>query len=351
MLRNLSLATRLTLAAFLVSVGLGYCSALVQVHFQHAKPGNALPSADDAVAAFHGSPGVSQLERLLLADEGKPFNGSGSMRETFTTISGGWKAAIKRRAKEKNIALDQAETELRREREGEILAVVDWIRAGAKRETYEGNNHPLSAHLFSHPISPKFVENDTGTVSPGGTPRVKVASIFETRCVRCHSEAASGRGAQFPLDDWEQIRDYCEGESNSGGMSVKKLAQSTHVHLLGFAMLYCLTGLIFTFSSYPGWLRAPLGVLPLVAQVADIGCWWLARLDAVYAPFILYTGAAVALGLALQIVLSLFNMFGRTGKVILFALILAGVVGGSLARDRVIEPFLARERARAALAE
>jgi hypothetical protein len=73
-LRNLTLATRLTLAAFLVSLGIGYCSALVQLHFQHAKPGSALPSADDAVTAFHGSPGVSQLERLLLADEGKPFN-------------------------------------------------------------------------------------------------------------------------------------------------------------------------------------------------------------------------------------------------------------------------------------
>src|SRR5262249_33437823 len=128
-LRNLPLATRLTLAAFLVSVGIGYCSALVQLDFQHASPGNALPSQEDTVTAFYGQSGTTQLERLVVTDEGKPFNGSGSMRQTFTTKSGGWKSAIKKRAKEKSIGLELAEKELRREREGELLAVVDWIRA------------------------------------------------------------------------------------------------------------------------------------------------------------------------------------------------------------------------------
>jgi hypothetical protein len=54
-------------------------------------------------------------------------------------------------------------------------------------------------------------------------------------------------------------------------VSLKKLAQTTHVHLLGFGLLYGLTGLILTFTSYPGWLRGLLGPLPLVAQVGDIG--------------------------------------------------------------------------------
>src|SRR5262245_40016052 len=34
-LRNLTLAPRLVIAIFLVSVGVGYFSALVQLHFQH----------------------------------------------------------------------------------------------------------------------------------------------------------------------------------------------------------------------------------------------------------------------------------------------------------------------------
>ena len=45
-LRDLPLAARLVIATFLLSVGIGYFSALVQLHFQHAKPGSLLPDAE-----------------------------------------------------------------------------------------------------------------------------------------------------------------------------------------------------------------------------------------------------------------------------------------------------------------
>src|SRR5581483_10849805 len=89
-LRELPLAARLALAAFLISVGIGYVSALVQLHFQHASGGELLPNDKDAVRVFHGHSGVSVLERLLLAPETEPFSGAGSMRAAFTTNSIGW---------------------------------------------------------------------------------------------------------------------------------------------------------------------------------------------------------------------------------------------------------------------
>src|SRR6516162_659884 len=55
-LRELPFSARLTLALFLVSVGLGYGAALVQIHFQHASPGEFMPSAQDVVVKFHGDP-------------------------------------------------------------------------------------------------------------------------------------------------------------------------------------------------------------------------------------------------------------------------------------------------------
>jgi hypothetical protein len=338
-LRNLPLASRLALAAFLVSVGVGYFAALIQLHFQHASPGKLLPDADDAAAVYHGRGQLSQMERLLTADECKPFNGSGSMRQTFTSRAAGWKAAIKRRAAAKSVTLTQAEQELRREREGERLAVLHWVRTGASRKTFEDNQHVLSAALASHPITAEFVD-----VSADGTARVKVAAIFETRCARCHAEGAGGQGGQFPLETWEQINDYCQPEASTNGMSLKKLAQSTHVHLLGFAMLYGLTGLIVSFTSYPGWLRCPLAVLPLAAQLTDIGFWWLGRLDPQFARAIVFTGGLVAVGLLLQIVLSLFNLFGRTGKAVLVAALLTAAVGTFVVKTEVIDPYLARER-------
>src|SRR5260221_14655028 len=99
-LRNLPLPIRLTLAMFLVAAGIGYLTALVQLHFAHASPGNMLPSPDDAVKVFHGATGpqMTQIERLLEAPVNMPFNGTGSMRKAFLEKSGEWKSEIKNKS-------------------------------------------------------------------------------------------------------------------------------------------------------------------------------------------------------------------------------------------------------------
>src|SRR5439155_27362459 len=98
-LRELPFSARLTLALFLVSVGLGYGAALIQIHFQHASPGEFMPSPHDVVVKYHGDPDpskrVSTLQRLIEAGEGQTFNGSGSMAPAFTTRSSGWRSALR----------------------------------------------------------------------------------------------------------------------------------------------------------------------------------------------------------------------------------------------------------------
>jgi hypothetical protein len=338
-LRDLPLAARLVLAAFLISVGLGYVSALVQLHFQHATAGKVLPELDDTVKAYHGMPGVSQFERLLEADENKPFNGSGTMRPAFTTRSApSWERNINKLAKDKNIKRREAETILRGQREGERQALLEWVRAGADRKSFEENSFPLPPSWGDRPITPDMV--DTG---PGNQRIVRIATIVEKRCARCHSENVSNVANQYPLDTYDDVQIYCEVKTTGGGMSLKKLAQSTHAHLLSFAVLYGMTGLIFAFTSFPGLLRGFLGPLPLVAQVVDVGCWWLARLDPMYAKAIVFTGAIVAISLLLQILLTLFNLFGRVGKTVLFLLLLASVLWGYLLNEKVVTPYLQRE--------
>src|SRR4051812_21409754 len=84
-IRDLPLAGRLTLATFLISVGVGYASALVQLHFQHAEPGSLMPTPKNAVNTFHGGKPMSMLIRLIEAPENKPLNGTGQMSQAFTT--------------------------------------------------------------------------------------------------------------------------------------------------------------------------------------------------------------------------------------------------------------------------
>src|SRR5262249_7016367 len=138
------------------------------------------------------------------------------------------------------------------------------------------------------------------------------------------------------------VVDYVHPER--GGMSLTKLAQTTHVHLLGFPMLYGLTGVIFAFTSYPLFLRCLIAPLALAAQVGEISCWWLSRSNPVFAFGIMGLGGVVALTVGAQIILSLFDMYGRGGRLILGVLMLATLGLGGFLHMNVIKPHLDIEK-------
>jgi hypothetical protein len=376
-LRDLPFAARLTLAAFLISVGIGYFSALVQLHVQQASPGQLLPGDQQLIDTYHGKEGVSTLERLITADEHKPFNASGSMRRAFSDKATGWKKDLSARAKEIKALpqeeqekrldeiekrwLDQhkglklpagedrilrgAELEVREERAGDAAAVVAWLRGGMDKQSYEDNDFSLPESLKAKPMSALFILDDAKP-EDAKPRRVMLKTIIDTRCVRCHKEGVTDPASAAPLDTYEYLESYGRPEGERG-MPLIKLAQSTHVHLLGFSMLYMLTGVIFACSGWPAIFRFLLAPLPLVAQVVDISFWWLARLQDPYgsefAKAIRYSGVVVAVGLGLQIILGLFSLFGWFGRVMLVLAIAAAAVGAYYVNDLYIAPYLAQQ--------
>src|SRR5262245_2385782 len=82
-LADLSLPVRLVLTVFLIAVGLGYLSALVQLRVQHAAAGRAMPGREDVRRTFFGVEGKSKLERVITAPMNLPFNGEGSMQSAI----------------------------------------------------------------------------------------------------------------------------------------------------------------------------------------------------------------------------------------------------------------------------
>lgn len=360
-LRDLSLPVRLVLALFLISVGYGYISALVQLHFQEAGPGKVLPDAEDVTIHYHGQPGMGQLEKLITAPETKRFNAGGTMRTAFFTGSSGWGRRVKGFAKERGLDIESPEPE-RRMRAASALepaSIVAWIHDGAKESTYNEFTIPeKSRKAFDEwlareqpllkdkqklplPLGVSYDE-DTKTWSAG------VSTILEERCVRCHKEGAEA--GQIQLDTWEHVQDYIKpvNDPASRGLSYAKLAQSTHVHLLGFSMLYGLTGLFFACTGYPVLLRLIVAPLPLLAQIIDISFWWLARMDAPYGPMfaqcIIVSGAIVGTGLMLQIVLGLFALFGALGRIIIVAGMLAVAGGGHFFLKPIVDAQLEFEK-------
>jgi hypothetical protein len=329
-LRDLPFAARLTLAVFLTAVGFGYGTALVQVHFQDSRNGELLPNGDELVRKFHGDPtkSVSPIERLIHtpANVDVPFNGQGSMYRAFTDKSTGWRTAIK----------DAPDAEVRRERDGERDALLAWLHGGLSKPDYDADKMPRPPG--DAPFTKDFL-NDDGTV--------KIKSLFTERCIRCHqADGDDAKAAKFPMATYEQIKKYAKVDS--GEMSLTSLAQSTHTHMLSFAVLFALTGLVFAFSSYPGWLRVPLAPLVLASQVAEIACWWLGRLDGAAgvtcARLVLVFAGIVGIGLMVQIILGLLDLFGAFGKVLIILLMIAAGAGIAVLKQRVIDPQLQRER-------
>jgi hypothetical protein len=344
-LRNLPLAARLCLSAFLIAVGLGYLSALVNLHFQEAKPSEILPGEEDVVSIYSGKSQVSQWERLLVAHPSLPFNGQGSMRRAMTGAKvAGYKRDVKNKAKALNLDLAipkqarQAEAAVQEDLDGERLSLIAWVKAGPDRKAYEDDAYVRGPKLAGHPIMPRFLNEDGS---------VKIKTIIHDRCARCHSTEVGGPGALFPLEEFDQIAVYTSIEKSTG-KSLPKLAMTTHVHLLSFAVLYALTGLALALSSCPGWVRVPIAPLALIASVVDVAFWWAARLEDPYGPMfaklIPVTGAVLAVSLLLQIVLSLFSMFGNVGKVLLLLLFVGAGAGGYVVKERYIDPHILHEK-------
>jgi hypothetical protein len=331
-LRELPLPVRLVLSLFLIAVGLGYFSALVQLHFQNASPGEPLPTPDDLVEIFSGVENwsgknpppkpVSKLEKLIMAPETLAHNSTGTMSFAFFG---------------KKVTTEDE----RARRQGEQLAIQAWIDAPdpERKEAYENDAFPLPKSLADHPVTKDYVDGAN----------VKVKSIIDARCGKCHAEEGL-EGKKKLGDDYSDFADVLavpQVGHTSRQMSLDHLTQTTHLHLLSFSVLWTLTGLIFAFSSYPTWARCILAPVVLLAQVADVICWWLARLDGIgpyFALTIIGTGAVVGLGLFLQIVLSLFNMYRLPGRLVLLVL-LGGAIAGCVAIEPIIDGHLAREKA------
>lgn len=350
-LRQLPLPAKLVVTTFLLAVGVGYTSAMVQLHMQHGeRDGSHLPTPNDVRAVFagkvwrtDGEPRVmSRLEQLISGSPVGSASGTNMTPAFFADDEADYKKIVKEQPDRK--------ARLDAERDGERRAVIAWANAPdeARQKAYADNEFALPPDRAGEPVSDAYVIK----AKPG---TVQIKYILRDRCARCHQPG--GDKGDIPLTTYPELAKFLSNEvavPPGGGwvdsgrkVSLEKLTQSTHAHLLSFAMLFALTGLAFAFTSYPGIVRGFLGPLVLVAQFADVSLWWLARLPE-WGPYlalgIIGTGMAVGLGLAAQIVLTVFNLYGPKGKAVLLALFLAAGGVGGLLYVNVVGPHLEAEK-------
>lgn len=355
-LRDLPLPVKVVASVFLMAVGVGYGSAMVQLHMQDSKSGKPMPTVADVIRKYTGKvkfdpnnappPPVSRLEALVTSDaieiSGKSMTGA------FTTGDRA-KGDLKFATAIKGKSADQVK-QIEAERTGERAAFALWIRAAdaERKAAYAADRFPLPAGKAPPALTSALKDGDA----------LKIRSLVEARCVTCHS--TGGEKEDVPLDSYDELAKWMKVDAAAPvgawvkveePVSVTKLTQSTHAHLLSFAVLFSLTGLIFACSSYPTVLRVVLGPWVVLAVFADVSLWWLARLSDEWGPYfamgIIATGGAAGLGLAAQITLSLFNMYGPKGKLALMLLFGAGAGGAGYVFVTKIEPELRAKQAAA----
>jgi hypothetical protein len=375
-LRDLPLPAKLVISTFLISVGLGYLWAMAQIHFKHATAGNPLPTTTDLVTRFSGVPWpiepkpADDTDRKDRVAEGTAAGGGavgpgvkiktlvnercavchkpGGDKDEFplhtydgieiylkkstehpkgqlyTVVTGTRKSWNKKNMVkaffEKSDGWEDLTPEQRKaeepKREIEHRVVVAWAEAGAPKAAYETDKFLLPAEIKLEDLPEKL-----RTEAPVVT-----------------ASQANG-GENRPVDKWK--------EAKRRQLSVDALTQSTHAHLLTFSILWAATGLVFAFTSYSSYVRCIMSPIVLIAQILDVACWWLARLDGVgpyFALAIMGTGAVVGMGLGAQITLSIWNMYGPKGKAVVLLLFLSGAGLFGLTYVKVIGPQLQAER-------
>jgi hypothetical protein len=136
-----------------------------------------------------------------------------------------------------------------------------------------------------------------------------VKAIFDKSCVACHSPSSG-----MPIPPLANFQDVEKVTQIDAGPSIAQLARVSHIHLFGISIIFLLTGAIFSLSGVQIWLRVLLVVIPYFAILADIGSWWLTKLDPVFGTVVVIGGAFMGLALAGQILISLWEMWFRSSN-------------------------------------
>jgi hypothetical protein len=215
-LTKLGLPAKLLITLFLCTMGLGYIFALFTIYISHENA-DGIPglSMNDIIITYYGNREGSALEGKIL----------GTMSTYFSS-------------------------------DADKEAVVEWIRSGADRETYEGT----------------------------------VAPIFKKSCAMCHS--SNGSESSSPLTSYDEVMKYV---TVSTGVSPRRLGTLSHTHLISHGVMFFLLSLVFLATAVKDRWKILLVLIAYAGIVMDVFSWWLAKTAAGFAYLSVIGGALLGI--------------------------------------------------------
>ena len=271
----------------LSTAGVSYLAAASMAYLEVTSPTSMWPDFQTLDRVFFGAREnpVSPIERLLESTEGL-MNSGGTMRPAFTTESTGWSDLTE------NLPADDVAA-LTAQREGERLALLEWVRSGADRSSYEADDYRPTNSAAARQMTVSYLVNSSS--------HVRIRALINDRCASCHSEnGRNDKARSFPLDTYDNIQPHTVPESIQVPRAPWLMAA-----LFALAPLALVSGAIFWFTSHPRRARIALTALPPAALGAALGCWLFGQPGAFSAQAIFVSAAVAAAGVTIQIVASL----------------------------------------------
>ncbi len=292
-LRNLDVSQKLLILAVLATVGAGYLAALANLFAQTADAdGKATVKLDDFGQVLRQEGPVALASKVVdsmgMQDVIRKYHDNPG----GTALAGSLEGSMRKMIVDKLVKSDGDTPENRAQAEQLRTMLVAWTKLPKedRRRTYE-DGCPVDEKTGAALLDKKDGKPDD--LSP------LVKETFDAYCWRCHKPGGVDEtAAKIPLNDLRLLEGFCVEDR---GVSPKRLALVTHVHLLGFAVLFAATGLLFSMTDWPRWLRIFFAPFTLVVQLAEIACWWLAKLDPFFAKMIFFLGPCVGIGLLIQL--------------------------------------------------
>jgi uncharacterized membrane protein len=150
---------------------------------------------------------------------------------------------------------------LLQQREGERLAVLDWIRAGASAEAYAQDDHPLTDTAGVVALTEIYRRS---------ADRVKVRSILVDRCVSCHGESGRHDTARFiELDTYDRLARRLEPERAAHAGRPWLLAA-----LVALFPLAALVIPVFSLTKHRRTTRVIGALVTVFALLTVLACWF-----------------------------------------------------------------------------
>jgi hypothetical protein len=294
-LRNLDAPQKLLVGVIVGTVVGGYAAALLNLFAQHAgAAGKATIHLEEFMSVYKRE-GLGSLvskiqESLGMEDVIRHYRGTGG----GTMLQASLDTTMKSMIVDKMVKDKTPDAAAQAEKLRQMLIQWSNLPEATRKSAYEEGTPVNDDGL---PLFDPKAEGDKVTV---------VKDTLQEYCVRCHSP--SGEAKDFPLGDYPSLAKYCVVDN---GVSLKALALTTHVHLLGFSVLFAMTGFLFSLTEFPWALRLVFVPFTLAVQLVEIACWWLSKVDVFYAKMIFYLGPLVGLGLFIQSAGVLFDLVIR----------------------------------------